>query len=525
MTNNKSNGLWLGENKFVSFAEMENIFSGKQIVTRKTSAEFFSSLFTVLPDPDQILRKAGNAVETYNKMTFDPHIYSESVKRKALTSSLNLNIVRGKASEKYSQLIEDYLTSKDQELVKKLKNNNTDSEDYEDADINDLIEIGLDAVFHGYQPVENVIGSIGTMKLPQKLIDRPRQWFHFDTDNRLRFKSKEHPVEGELLPKYSILLFQHKPRYDNPYGERVLSRCFWAWMFKHSTEKWKIQFLEKFASVWPIGKLPRGRDPKEYNELYDMLVDMINNGIAVIPDDGSVELKEPVGKGATANVFDGNINLYNDEISKAILTVTSLTSSGDKGSYASDLVRERMVRALAVADKKIIEKKITQLLNWIFEINGWGVAPYAELWEPEDYDKERADRDKVLSDAGVAFTEQYYIKHYNFELGDIIIKDKTAPELQTLEPSLQLAETQIKTEQDELNELIKTVYPLMEKTIEPLINKIQNIFDEAENYAEAMENVQALLPKVSTDKIENIVAKLNYIAFLKGSADAMKETK
>ena len=524
MTNNKSNGLWLSENQFVSFSEMENIFSGKQIATRSNSAEFFTSLFSVLPDPDQILRKAGNAVETYNKMTFDPHIYSESVKRKALTTSLSINFVRGRASEKYTNLLKDYLMSNDQELVKKLRNNNSDNEDYEDADINDLIEIGLDAPLHGYQPVENVMGSIGTMKLPVKLIDRPRKWFHFDTDNRLRFKSKTNPVEGELMPKYSILLFQHKPRYDNPYGERVLSRCFWAWMFKHSTEKWKIQFLEKFASVWPIGKLPRGRDPKEYDELYDMLVDMINNGVAVIPDDGSVELKEPVGKGATANVFDGNINLYNGEISKAILTVTSLTSSGDKGSYASDLVRERMVRALAVADKKIIEKKLTQLIGWIFEINSWGAAPHAELWEPEDYDKERADRDKVIFDSGVGFTEQYFLKNYSFEKGDIVIKDSSAIPA-TTEPPVQLAEAELKTEVDELNKLIKSVYPLMDNAVEPLRNKIQNIFDEAENYAEAMENVQTLLPKVSTDEIENIVAKLNYIAFLKGSADAMKETK
>lgn len=535
MKKDKSNGIWLSDNHFVTFAEMQDSLSGSQFATRTNSAEHFTALFSVLPDPDKILHKAGNAVETYNKMEYDPHIYAEIQKRKALTSSLELNIIAGNAKEKYVRLVEEYLTSRDHSLFQ-VDQDRPNNEDYEDADINDLIDVGLDAVFHGYQPVEVVWGTIGTMKLPVKLIDRPRHWFHFDVDNRLRFRSKAHPVEGELCPKYSTILFQHKPRYDNPYGQKVLSRCFWAWMFKHSTEKWKIQFLEKFAAVWAIGKLPRGKDNAEYSKLMDALDELINSGVAVIPDDGSVEIIEAIGKGTTSNVFDGNIKLYNEEMSKAILTVTSLTGSESKGSYASDQVRERMVKALALSDRRIIEKKITQLLEWIFEVNGWGPAPYAELWEPESFDKTRADRDKILTEQGVKFTKNYFIKNYNFEEDDIEIT--TSPsipllgkerevkgEVVTPEP-LQFAEPDaVKKEEDELTKLLNAVTPLLEGQVKPILNSVKKAFDESASFAEALDKVQILIPKASTDQIEEIIAKANYIAFLKGSADAISEEK
>lgn len=530
MKQNKSNGIWLSDNNFVTFAELQDTLTGKQVATRFNSADHFTALFSILPDPDKILHKAGNAVETYNKMELDPHVYAEMQKRKALTTSLNLTIERGTSKEKYAQIIEDYFMSNDHSLFDGLERND---EDDEDADINDLIEVGLDCVFHGYQPVEVVWEMVGSIRLPVKLIDRPRHWFHFDVENRLRFRSKAAPVEGELLPDYTMLLFRHKPRYDNPYGQRVLSRCFWPWMFKHSTEKWKIQFLEKFASVWAIGKLPRGKQNEEYNLMLESLEDLINSGVGVFPDDGSVEMIEPAGKGTTANIFDGNINLYNSEMSKAILTVTSMTGSEDKGSRASDEVRERMVKALALSDKKIIEKKISQLIRWTFDVNGWGAAPYAELWEPEDYDKERADRDNVLKEQGITFTKKYYMDKYNLEEDDFEVSPQStvaSPQSKLTPadpiPPVELAEAEVvKQEEDELTKLVKSVTPLLEYAVKPFINTIKKTFDESSSFAEAIENVQTLIPKASTDEIENIIARINYISFLQGSADVLSENK
>ena len=41
-----------------------------------------------------------------------------------------------------------------------------------------------------------------------------------------------------------------------------------------------------------IGKHPRGSTKEETNSLADMLEDMVQDAIAVIPDDSSIEIQE-----------------------------------------------------------------------------------------------------------------------------------------------------------------------------------------------------------------------------------------
>ncbi|GAB4287268.1 MAG: hypothetical protein Kow0098_03530 [Ignavibacteriaceae bacterium] len=502
-----ANGIWINENKFVSFAELNSKDLSQQIFSRAQSAEFWTAIFQTLPDPDILLQKSGNWIETFNKMMNDPHIFSEFEKRKALTLSLDFKVIKRSASEKQTQIIEDFINSNDHELFSELKFNERDEED---ANIYDLIDVGLDAVPHGMQPVEVVWEQIGTMFLPVKLIDRPRRWFHFDADNNLRFKSKASPIKGEPVAQKKVLIFRNKPRYDNPYGQRVLSRCFWPWMFKHTTEKWKIQFLEKFATVWAIGKLPRGKENKDYDNMYDSLVNLINSAIGIIPDDGSVELHEPAGKGQTSNIFDGNIKLYNEEMSKAILTVTSLTGSESKGSYASDEVRERMLRALVAGDKKIILKQTDRLFEWIFEINGWGSAPVSDLVEPVDYMK-RAELDTKLKGLGVNLSRSYFINKYALTEDDF---ENSSPE-----SKVEFAETS-----DPAAVLIKSLpSKSLQQLIEPVVGKVIDAFRTSKNFDEAMEKATELVPGVSTDEIEELITKLNFLSFVTGAADAEQQ--
>ena len=507
-----NNGIWLNENKFVQFSELQDNNLTEQIFSRAQSSQFWSTMFTTLPDPDLVLQAAGNWVETFNKMMNDPHIFAEFEKRKALTTSLDFVINRGAASKKFYDLLEAYINSNDHELFSSVGKHQNDEED---ADIYDLINEGLDAVPFGYQPVEVVWEKVGTYFLPVKLIDRPHQWFHFDMNNQPRFKSKASPVEGELIPDKKILMFRHQARYNNPYGVRVLSKCFWAWTFKHTTEKWKIQFLEKFATVFAIAKLPRGKENKEYQNTLEALFDMINNTVAVIPEDGSVELMEAAGKGSTSNIFDQNISLYNSEMSKAIITVESLTGKGDGGSRARDEVMERLAAALGVSDKKIVLKKTDLLFRWIGEINGFGAAPTSDLIKPVDHVK-RAELDTKLKELGVGFKKSHFIENYNLKDQDFDIHSETKPE--PITDPVQFAELE-KT--DDLKNLLNALPSnTLQTMIEPFINQIKKAFEESTNFEEAMEKAITLVPGVSTDQLEEFIGKLRFTSFIKGTADA-----
>ena len=74
------------------------------------------------------------------------------------------------------------------------------------------------------------------------------------------------------------------------------------------------------------------------------------------------------------------------------------------------------------SDKKLVEGVINQLIQWFYEINfANGEVPVFELNEPEDVDLTLAQRDKILSDTGVKFTKEYFIKNYGLEDEDFDI--------------------------------------------------------------------------------------------------------
>ena len=110
-------------------------------------------------------------------------------------------------------------------------------------------------------------------------------------------------------------------------------------------------------------------------------------------------------------------------ISKAILGQTLTTEIGSTGSYAASNTHMQVRQDIVDSDKKLVEGVINQLIQWIYEINFTNAeVPVFELYEPEDVDLTLAQRDKILSDTGVKFTKEYFIKNYGLEDEDFDIR-------------------------------------------------------------------------------------------------------
>jgi phage gp29-like protein len=86
------------------------------------------------------------------------------------------------------------------------------------------------------------------------LIGKPVRWFGFDTDNHPRFRSAGNPWLGEELPFGKFVFARHFPTYDNPYGLRLLSRCFWPAAFKKGGIKFWVTLAEKYGMPFMLGK-------------------------------------------------------------------------------------------------------------------------------------------------------------------------------------------------------------------------------------------------------------------------------
>ena len=469
-----------------------------EIATRKRSINFYS-LGSYLPDPDIVLRKQGKDVKIYRELFCDPHVFACIQSRKAGVLSLEWEINRGLDKTKDAELVED--------LLKKL-------------DIHKLINDILDATLFGFQPIEIIWKKVGNYVLPIELKAKPSEWFCFDEENLLKFRTKEH-YWGEELPPKKFLCPQNNPSYDNPYGERVLSRVFWPVTFKKGGLKFWVVFTEKYGIPHLIGKHPRGATKEETDNLADLLEEMIQDAIAVIPDDSSVEIKE-ANKSSSAEIFEKLIDKMNSEISKAILGQTLTTEIGATGSYAASNTHMAVRQDIIDADKKLVEKTINQLIQWIYEINFANAeVPVFELYEPEDVDLTLAQRDKILYDTGVKFTKEYFIKTYGLEEEDFDIREDIIPINQNFKQFSE-QEEHLLPGQAQIENLYKFITEReLNKQSQNMLAPLIDLFESCENYEEAFELLTD--KNLQSKKFEETIQKALFLCELQGRADGLDE--
>ncbi len=475
---------------------MENKLSD-EIATRNRSINFYS-LSTYLPDPDIVLRKQGKDVKVYKELLCDPHVFACIQSRKAGVMSLEWDINRGVDKDKNAEKIV--------EVIKKL-------------DINRLINDILDATMYGFQPIEIIWNKIDNLILPTELKAKPVEWFCFDDENQLKFRTKEHYF-GEDLPTHKFLCPQSNPSYENPYGERTLSRVFWPVTFKKGGLKFWVVFTEKYGIPHLIGKHPRGASKEETDNLADLLEEMVQDAIAVIPDDSSVEIQE-ANKSSSAEIFEKLIDKMNAEISKAILGQTLTTEIGSTGSYAASNTHFAVRQDIINSDKKLVEKTINQLLQWIYEINFASAdVPVFEMFEEEDVDLNIAQRHKILSDTGVKFTKEYFLKTYGFDNEDLEIREDVIPIANSKFSQFQ-DEPQIEG-QTQIDELFKFLSKTeLSKQAQKMLSPLISLIESCNNYEEAKEILSD--KNLHSKQFEESLQKAMFLCELQGRSDGLDE--
>jgi len=399
--------LWLNETESIELDDRKSLST--EIAARSRSLDWMG-IWALLPDPDPVLQKTGQDVAVYRKLLSDPHVWSCYQSRKSGTLSCEWKINEAKEGS-----------------VRQNKNGYKIIENLmESLDIYQTITDMLEAPFYGMAPLEVIWKSAENSWLPERIEGKPPEWFAFDPENKLRFLSMDNMTDGEEIPDYKFLLPRHHASYQNPYGERVLSKCFWPVVFKKAGFKFWAVFTEKYGMPWLIGKVPRSTNETERGALLSRLTSMVQDAVAVINDDESVDITEAAGKSASADIYEKLISVSNREISKAILGQTLTTELDKGGSFAA--TKEHMeVRAdLVDQDKRMISQAFHILFSWIIEFNAQGAAvPEFAFFEEEDIQKDLAERDETLTKQGVKFTKFYYQRIYNLQEKDF---DITEPE-------------------------------------------------------------------------------------------------
>ncbi len=354
---------------------------GSEIASRTTDPNFYGVL-QFLPNPDKILREIGKSQEVFDAIVTDAHVIGELRPMRANVITYNWRILPGgdkPEDQRAFELAQKVYSQRPAPLM----------------GWPDVFWNMHEAILRGQRVHEVVWELQDGLQVPVKVIDRPNHRFVYGIDNELRLRNRENIMNGVPVDEYKFLVSRHMPSYDNPYGVALLSSCFWPYTFKHSGFRFFVKFCEKYGIPWAVGKYPTGTGTKEINALADSLARMVEDAVAAIPDNGSVEL---IGVKSSGDLPQERlIQVCNAEMSKCLNSQTLATEINGPGSYAAAQTHRDREQGNGAADRKIVEDSNNELLTWLTVLNFAGAA--APLFE--FYDEAEARKDWVEVFSGV----------------------------------------------------------------------------------------------------------------------------
>lgn len=493
----RAKGMWVSPTEFIQFGEPSKSLSD-QIATRGRSIDFYG-LGMYLPNPDPVLKALGKDIKVYRELRADAHVGGCIRRRKAAVKALEWGLDRDKAKSRVAKSIEAI---------------------FADLDLSRIITEMLDAVLYGYQPMEVIWGKVGGYLVPVDVVGKPADWFLYSPDNELRFRSRQAQLQGEELPPRKFLVPRQDPSYHNPYGFADLSMCFWPTTFKKGGLKFWVQFTEKYGAPWVIGKHPRSASDAETNQLLDRLEDMVQDAVAVIPDDSSVDIKEAAGKTGSTEVYERLLHFCRSEVSIALLGQNQTTEANS--NRASAQAGLEVTRDIRDGDKAIVQEAFNTLIRWVCELNfNDGARPVFEMWEQQEVDKVLAERDEKLVRAGAKLTPAYFKRAYSLQDGDL------EEAVQPTTPAAEFAEGETGfPDQQALDEIVAglSAEALDEEAgaiLRPLLDDLLAARDEDA----AVALLGKAYPQLDSSLIEERLAQLMFAAELIGRISAADETK
>ncbi|MCV2359642.1 DUF935 domain-containing protein [Paucibacter sp. TC2R-5] len=473
-------------------------------VARRIDALDYNFMGLLLPNPDPILKATGKDIKTYRDIARDSHVGACIRRRKSAVKALQWGLDRGQAPARVAKAIADMLA---------------------DLDMERIIGNALDAALFGYAPMEIDWrgGAGGRFKgtWAADVIALPPEWFCFDSENNLRFKTRASPLYGELLPERKFLLPRQDATYQNPYGLGDLALCYWPTIFKKGGMKFWLNFAEKFGSTFLYGKLPRSADAAERQTLLSDLEALIQNGVGVIPEDGSVAPLESGSKSASSDLYERLVLHCRGEIS-IVLTGTNQTveASANKASAHAGM---DVAGDLRDADGEIVAAAVNQLIRWTVAMNWPGqAAPTFSLWDQAAKDELQAARDKSNHEAGATFTKSFWMRNYGYQESDLV--DAAPPVAMPTKPgqlnavafaaqaAAALATEPSDPTQAEQDALASAAAPVWGQ----LLDQVSLLVDQAGDTAELQNLLVATYGGLPTDELVKLMAAAFALAELKG---------
>lgn len=436
----------------------------KSIVATRQKGSWVTEWDELIENPNKIFEEQGITVKDLERLTYDPHVSSCIQSRKSGVLSLDWEITESKNAEVNT-------------LLDKVFNK---------LNIRQIIEEMLDAPLFGYVPLEIYWEFEEGSLIPYDIISKPPQWFKYDSLNLLRFMSND-KLDGVVCPPRKFLVVRHRPRYKNPYGDPLLAKCFYPVLFKKGNLKLWTVFTQKYGMPFLAGT------PSTSNQaslMADALSKLQADAFTVLPPDAKLE--KISAESTSSDVYHSFISFCNAEISKLLLSQTLSTEQGDSGSYALGKAHLEVRESVVESDKTLIENAFNELIRWIVQINISPMPEYPKfvMFKPADVDKNLADRDKVLYDMGLRFTDKYYQVNYGLKQGEFSITEPTTPAAFS----------------DVADSIPEIALDDFSKASAKMLNPVLKMINDGKSFEEIESGILDLFPELATDDIQELIA-------------------
>jgi phage gp29-like protein len=394
-----------------------------------------------------------------------------------------------------------------------------------------MIDDALDGLGKGYSVNEIIWDRSTSTWIPKQYIWRDPRFFKFDLENgrELRLLDEQDNYQGIPLAPYKFITHIPKLKSGLPIRGGLARLVAVAYMCKAYTLTDWLAFAEVFGMPLRVGRYGTNATQDDIRTLINAVANIGTDAAAVIPDSMRIDFESSATASGGDKLFQNLAEWLDRQISKAVLGQTM--TSDDGSSQAQAKVHDDVRTDILIADAKQLENTLNRdLIKPFIDLNFGPQENYPRVQlpvpEPEDTNllvtalealvplglevdeaevrnklglRDPAKGAKLLGSSGKDNQNKNQKTAMNHMCGCSLCDD---------------LETARNREQqlDALDELEQEAMGDWQQQMQPVIDPIQKLANECENYEEFQARLPELQDKMDSTKIIEELAKQTFKA-------------
>ena len=396
--------------------------------------------------------------------------------------------------------------------------------------VRDIVSYAWWAVPYGYSVIQVVYDEdfyiqTGLIR-PQCIIDEAFDEFRPLRDGRLahnKYVNRVNEDDAVENPQKYIHVVRN-PSYYSPQGEALFTRLYYAWIYRCHGWQYFMDYMETWSKPFMHATTTGSKDTlKALNELLTA-----EKRPTAITTDEKTKLDV---KGAGANngdIFELMNRGTSERIQRLILGQTLTSGASTSGSQALGNVHNEVRMDKRRADCRLVGQAVQKLVNYLHAMNEMtGDIPLFKMEDPQGLDRERAERDAILTQqVGVNFTKKYIVERFDLEEDDFeIAQQDVIPDANVFGDhshdlfkfmSAEGLNQRQKASFDLETDAIKEVGDLLD------VDEMQALIRTSKTKADLEKNLQAFIVR-EDPKFMDVFERAIYLSQLKGYVDGKEK--